>query len=165
MIGSFGQWIHWWKKRDDILKLWNCKVNTAKAEAEMAYGLQASKVQARIKEEEMQVERQLETNIIFIRSLSKSSTKMTHFFKHPKPLLIVRCKTASGWETGGDQYPPGDLAPCTWYWLMLILISWSGASRWKTAGDQYPAAGDQEEGEGAGLQGEYDQNEDDCGVW
>ena len=55
-------------------------MNTAKAEAEMAYGLQASKVQARIKEEEMQVERQLETNIIFIRSLSKSSTKMTHFF-------------------------------------------------------------------------------------
>ena len=31
------------------------QVNTAKAEAEMAYGLQASKVQARIKEEEMQV--------------------------------------------------------------------------------------------------------------
>ena len=30
-------------------------MNTAKAEAEMAYGLQASKVQARIKEEEMQV--------------------------------------------------------------------------------------------------------------
>ena len=55
MIGSFGQWIHWWRKRDGILKLWNCKVNTAKAEAEMAYGLQASKVQARIKEEEMQV--------------------------------------------------------------------------------------------------------------
>ena len=81
-------------------------MNTAKAEAEMAYGLQASKVQARIKEEEMQVERQQETNIIFIRSLSKSSTKMTHFFmegrgreipidyttKHPKPLLMVRCK-------------------------------------------------------------------------
>ena len=83
-------------------------MNTAKAEAEMAYGLQASKVQARIKEEEMQVERQLETNIIFIRSLSKSSTKMTHFFmegrgrgrevpidyttKHLKPLLMVRCK-------------------------------------------------------------------------
>ena len=55
-------------------------MNTAKAEAEMAYGLQASKVQARIKEEEMQVERQQETNIIFIRSLSKSSKKMTHFF-------------------------------------------------------------------------------------
>ena len=55
-------------------------MNTAKAEAEMAYGLQASKEQARIKEEEMQVERQQETNIIFIRSLSKSSTKMTHFF-------------------------------------------------------------------------------------
>ena len=31
------------------------QVNTAKAEAEMAYQLQASKVNARIKEEEMQV--------------------------------------------------------------------------------------------------------------
>ena len=31
------------------------QVNTAKAEAEMAYGLQAAKVQSRIKEEEMQV--------------------------------------------------------------------------------------------------------------
>ena len=31
------------------------EVNTAKAEAEMAYALQAAKVQARIKEEEMQV--------------------------------------------------------------------------------------------------------------
>ena len=31
------------------------KTNTAKAEAEMAYGLQAAKVQAKIKEEEMQV--------------------------------------------------------------------------------------------------------------
>ena len=31
------------------------QVNTAKAEAEMAYQLQASKVSARIKEEEMQV--------------------------------------------------------------------------------------------------------------
>jgi flotillin len=31
------------------------QVNTAKAEAEMAYSLQAAKVQARIKEEEMQV--------------------------------------------------------------------------------------------------------------
>ena len=30
-------------------------MNTAKAEAEMAYGLQASKVQARIMEENMQV--------------------------------------------------------------------------------------------------------------
>ena len=30
-------------------------MNTAKAEAEMAYSLQAAKVQARIKEEEMQV--------------------------------------------------------------------------------------------------------------
>ena len=36
-------------------------MNTAKAEAEMAYGLQASKVQARIKEEEMQVK----SNIFF----------------------------------------------------------------------------------------------------
>ena len=36
------------------LLLWT-QVNTAKAEAEMAYQLQASKVNARIKEEEMQV--------------------------------------------------------------------------------------------------------------
>ena len=39
-----------------VLKVNIVQVNTAKAEAEMAYGLQASKVQARIKEEEMQVE-------------------------------------------------------------------------------------------------------------
>ena len=38
-----------------VLKVNIVQVNTAKAEAEMAYGLQASKVQARIKEEEMQV--------------------------------------------------------------------------------------------------------------
>ena len=31
------------------------QVNTAKAEAELAYSLQAAKVQAKIKEEEMQV--------------------------------------------------------------------------------------------------------------
>ena len=34
---------------------YDTEVNTAKAEAEMAYALQAAKVQARIKEEEMQV--------------------------------------------------------------------------------------------------------------
>merc|ERR1711892_524701 len=34
---------------------YDTEVNTAKAEAEMAYGLQAAKVQAKIKEEEMQV--------------------------------------------------------------------------------------------------------------
>ena len=42
------------------------EVNTAKAEAELAYALQAAKVQARIREEEMQVkvvERQQEIKI------------------------------------------------------------------------------------------------------
>ena len=33
----------------------SCQVNGAKAEAELAYSLQAAKVQAKIKEEEMQV--------------------------------------------------------------------------------------------------------------
>merc|ERR1712227_482889 len=44
-------------KRDFELKkaTYDTEVNTAKAEAEMAYSLQAAKVQARIKEEEMQV--------------------------------------------------------------------------------------------------------------
>lgn len=44
-------------KRDFELKkaTYDTEVNTAKAEAEMAYQLQASKVNARIKEEEMQV--------------------------------------------------------------------------------------------------------------
>merc|ERR1712168_576236 len=44
-------------KRDFELKKasYDTEVNTAKAEAEMAYGLQAAKVQAKIKEEEMQV--------------------------------------------------------------------------------------------------------------
>ena len=78
------------------------QVNTAKAEAEMAYGLQASKVQARIKEEEMQVK-----------------------------YLLCSCDH--------DNCP--------------------GASGGEAAGDQHPAAGDQEEGEGAGLQGEKDSDE------
>ena len=38
------------------IKPFTNQVNTAKAEAEMAYQLQASKVNARIKEEEMQVQ-------------------------------------------------------------------------------------------------------------
>merc|ERR1712215_370295 len=44
-------------KRDFELKkaAYDTEVNTAKAEAEMAYGLEAAKVQAKIKEEEMQV--------------------------------------------------------------------------------------------------------------
>ena len=48
-ITQYSRWILW------ILQKTYLQVNTAKAEAEMAYGLQASKVQARIKEEEMQV--------------------------------------------------------------------------------------------------------------
>ena len=85
-----------------VLKVNIVQVNTAKAEAEMAYGLQASKVQARIKEEEMQVK-----------------------------YLLCRCNY--------DNCP--------------------GASGGEAAGDQHPAAGDQEEGEGAGLQGEKDSDE------
>merc|ERR1712029_810515 len=43
------------EQRMEAKLLNDTEVNTAKAEAEMAYSLQAAKVQARIKEEEMQV--------------------------------------------------------------------------------------------------------------
>ena len=63
------------------------QVNTAKAEAEMAYGLQASKVQARIKEEEMQVTLTLLTIL-------------------PSPgQLDPPLAGEGGGETAGDQHP------------------------------------------------------------
>ena len=48
-------------KRDFELNkaTYDTEVNTAKAEAEMAYGLQEAKVRSKIKEEEMQVRTEL----------------------------------------------------------------------------------------------------------